>query len=178
MTTMKRSILPLLLASALLTTAAACYTLQWTIGEGYAIKFSTDKVEGAFTDLRGQIAFDENNLDQSSFDVAVAAASIETGIGLKNKHARSETWFNAERYPDITFRSATISKSPTGYETTGTLSLHGVKNPVTIPFTFQDQTFIGQFQLNRLDYKLGPETGLNGTVGKVLTIDLHVPVKR
>jgi polyisoprenoid-binding protein YceI len=156
---MKKTLLSLFI-SCILLSAVAHYSIHWTIGDGYAIKFSTEKVNGAFTELKGKIKFDENNLSASGFDVTVAAASIETGIGLKNKHARGETWFDAAHFPQIQFQSSSVTKVDNGFDTRGLLDLHGVK----------------KFELNRLDYKVGPADGLNGTVGKVLTVVLSVPV--
>lgn len=162
-----------------LTAVAAHSVLTWKIGDGYAVRFETDKVAGAFTQLSGRIEFDENELSASLFDVAVATASIETGIGLKNKHARSENWFDAEKYPEIRFRSSSIVRSSTnGYETRGLLDMHGVQKEIAIPFTFEANTFQGTFTLNRLDYKLGATEGMQGSVGKELRIDLKVPVTR
>ncbi len=161
-----------------LTAVAAHRVITWKIGEGYAIRFETEKVSGAFTQLSGRIEFNETDLSASLFDVAVATASIETGIGLKNKHARSENWFDAEKYPEIRFRSSSIVKVTNGYETRGTLDLHGVQKEIAIPFTFLQDTFKGTFSLNRLDYNLGATEGMQGSVGKELKIDLAVPVSK
>lgn len=168
-----------LLACCFPIMAVAAYeAMSWKIGEGHAIRFQTDKVEGVFRQMEGEIAFDEGNLAASHFDVTVATASIETGIGLKNKHALGEGWFDAERYPQIHFESSSISKAAQGYETRGLLDLHGVQKEIVIPFTFVQDTFKGGFELNRLDYKLGGTDGLQGKVGRVLKIDISVPVER
>ncbi len=174
---MKRKVIIGAIGFALFLTAVAAHSvLTWKIGDGYAVRFETEKVSGAFTQLSGRIEFDEADLSASLFDVAVATASIETGIGLKNKHARSENWFDAEKYPEIRFRSSSIVRVTNGYETRGLLDMHGVQKEIAIPFTFVQDTFKGTFSLNRLDYKLGATEGMQGSVGKELKIDLKVPV--
>jgi polyisoprenoid-binding protein YceI len=174
----KHWILGIGLLLMLLTGMAAHRVLTWKIGESYAVRFETEKVSGAFTQLSGRIEFDENDLSASLFDVAVATASIETGIGLKNKHARSENWFDAEKYPEIRFQSISIRRHQKAFETRGTLDLHGVQKEIVIPFTFVQDTFKGDFSLNRLDYHLGATEGMQGSVGKELTVSLSVPVRR
>ena len=174
----KHWILGIGLLLMLLTGIAAHRVLTWKIGEGYAVRFETAKVSGAFTQLSGKIEFDEDHLSASLFDVAVATASIETGIGLKNKHARSENWFDAEKYPEIRFKSKTIRRHKSAFETHGMLDLHGVEKEIVIPFTFAQDTFKGGFTLNRLDYNLGATEGMQGKVGTELTISLEVPVSQ
>ncbi|MEM9260324.1 MAG: YceI family protein, partial [Bacteroidota bacterium] len=86
---MKKLLLPtLLLISSFLTLFAS----NWTVTDGYAIKFSTAKAEGTFSDLQGTIEFDPEALDKASFDVSVATATINTGNKKKDKHARGGKW--------------------------------------------------------------------------------------
>lgn len=57
--------------------------------------------------------------------MSIDVASINTGNGMKNSHAKGATWFDVEKYPTINFVSSAISKSATGYEAKGTLEMHG-----------------------------------------------------
>jgi len=52
------------------------------MAEGYFIKVAGTDAEGIFKTMSGDIQFDENNLDASKFSI-----SINTGNGMKNKHA-------------------------------------------------------------------------------------------
>jgi polyisoprenoid-binding protein YceI len=160
------------------TAFTAANSNNWKVTEGYSIKFTSKDPSGVFTKFKGDIAFDENNLNASKFDVAVDASSINTGNGMKNKKAKGEKFFDVENYPEIKFVSNKFSKTATGYEVRGTLDMHGVKKEVTIPFTFVNNTFTGSFVVNRLDYNIGPEKGMAGHAGKELTIDISVPVTK
>jgi len=176
---MKASIYILAISAALvLSSSSLVNTDNWKIGNGYFVKFSTKNASGEFKTLKGDIVFDENNLEKSYFNVALDVESIQTGIGLKNKHARSEKWFDAAAYPEIKFVSEKISRVNNGFEVTGKLDMHGVIRQIIIPFTFSNNLFSGSFTVNRLDYKVGVDHGFSATVGNEIKISLSVPVEK
>ncbi|MEM9338666.1 MAG: YceI family protein [Bacteroidota bacterium] len=154
---------------------------KWSITDGYEISFSGSKAEGTFSGLEGDILFDPNNLAASKFDVSVDVSTISTGNNTKNKHARGESWFFAEKFPKIYFQSSSIVKKQSGYEVTGTLDLHGIKKTITFPFQFEGDettgTLSGIFTLDRQDY--GIEGNLFGfAVGDEFEVSLNVPVRK
>ncbi len=153
-------------------------SMSWQIAEGYSIKFAGTDAEGIFKTMSGAIQFDENNLDASSFSTSIDVASINTGNGMKNKHAVSPKWFDAEAYPAITFNSSKFAKSDTGYEVTGTLEIHGTKKEVSIPFTFSDNTFTGKFSVNRMDFGVGTMKGMSKKVSNEIDLEISVPVTK
>jgi len=173
---MKKMIYPV---AALFIIAASAFTIYqaqgWKIGENYSVKFSSSDPSGVFTGLKGTINFDEKNLAASNFDVSIDVASINTGNGTQNSHAKSAQWFDAEKFPLIKFTSSAITKTATGYEAKGTLEMHGVQKETVIPFTFKDNTFTGSFDVNREDFGLNPS---NGRAGKVIKVELVVPVTK
>ena len=121
---MKRK--PYLLASIVLIIASAFTFVQsqtWKIAEGYSVKFDGGDPSGEFSGMKGTIQFDEKNLATSRFDVTIDVASINTGNGMKNTHAKSANWFDAEKYPTIAFVSTSISKTSSGFEARGTLEM-------------------------------------------------------
>jgi polyisoprenoid-binding protein YceI len=174
---MKRSVL--IVAASLLMTAGQAFATatNWLPTTKYSIRFSGDDADGIFKAFSGTLVFDEQAPAASKFTATVDVASINTGNGLKNKHAKGAEWFDAEKYPQIRFVSDKIEKSGNGYKATGTLEMHGVKKVIVIPFTFQrsgnNATFSGSFSVNRNDFHIGkPGNG----VGEVIKIALKVPV--
>jgi polyisoprenoid-binding protein YceI len=151
----------------------------WKIADGYSIAFSNSDAGGVFKDFKGTVLFDEQNPAAGKFDVAIDAASINTGNGLQNKHAKSDEWLDAAKYPTIHFVSTAIAKNGAGYQVTGDLDLHGVKKSVSIPFTFKRTTsggaFTGSFTVNRGDFKIGKP---GGDVGEQIKLDISVPVTK
>ncbi|MEL6637023.1 MAG: YceI family protein [Bacteroidota bacterium] len=176
---MKSNLFALLVAILLGSSAFTTYqSVAWQIAEGYAIKFESKNPRGIFNELKGDIVFDENNLAASKFDMEVAVGSISTGNGVKNKHARSDKWFDAEKFPLIRFSSSEIRKTTEAYEVTGTLEIRDVKKEITFPFTFEDQTFRGGFMINRLDYGIGTVKGMAKKAATDLQVDIMVPVSQ
>lgn len=172
---MKKFIYPF---AALAIISASAFTavksIDWKIADSYSIKFEGGDPSGEFTGLKGTISFDPNNLASSKFSTSIDVASINTGNGMKNTHAKSEKWFDAEKYPTITFNSSSISKASTGYQATGTLSMHGVEKEVTIPFTFDNNIFAGSFEINRLDYNINTAEPEHGSAK--FKVSVSVPV--
>lgn len=175
---MKKAIYPILAIVLLFTSAFAFVTAQnWDINPGYAVKFSGKYADGIFKTLKGTIIFDEQKLASSKLDVTIDVVSINTGSGLKNKHAKSAKWFDVEKYPVIHFVSSSVSKTGNGYQANGELEMHGVKKPLSIPFTFSKNggtgTFNGKFKVNRSDFGISEA---KGNESDFTTIEVTVPV--
>jgi polyisoprenoid-binding protein YceI len=179
---MNKNIYPI--AALLIITAIAFTVIQsqnWKIGEDYSIKFSGNNASGIFKSLKGTINFDDSNLASSKFDVTVDVATINTGNGMKNTHAKSDKWFDAEKYPTISFTSSSITKTSAGYEAKGTLTMHGVRKDFIIPFSFtkngSDGVFASSIDINRLDFNMKtPEPDLGAAT--ILKVDLNIPVHK
>ena len=83
--------------------------------EGSSVTFKIKNlglsVEGSFTGLKGTIQFDPNDLQSSKFNVSIKAASINTGINLRDKHLKKEEYFNAANFSEIRFVSTRVEAS-------------------------------------------------------------------
>ncbi|MEO8932847.1 MAG: YceI family protein [Xanthomarina sp.] len=134
------------------------------------------KVKGIFTGMQGDFNLNEKNLNNSNFDICIDAKSIDTGNNKRDADLRSENFFAVEMYPNICFKSDAISKTNDGYSTTGSLTIHGVTKTVTIPFTFKNNIFKGDLEIERLDYKIGEDYG-SFRVGKTASVSITCVVK-
>ena len=172
---MKKLIYPL--ASLLLIMGSAFTILtaeSWKISDNYSVKFDGGDPSGEFSGLKGTVLFDPNDLPGSKFDATIDVATINTGNGMKNTHAKSEKWFDAEKYPTIQFTSSAIIKSANGYEAKGILSMHGVQKEIVVPFTFDGSVFKSSFSINRMDYNVNTAEPAHG--GTIFKVDISVPV--
>lgn len=176
---MNRYIYPVLAVFILAGSAFTFVATNWQIADGYSIGFSSNDAGGVFKTFKGVVVFDEQDPAASKFDVTIDAASINTGNGLQNKHARSQDFFDVAKYPQIRFASRKFTQSGSGYQVTGDLEIHGVKRSVTIPFTFQRTAeggkFNGSFVVNRSDFHVGKP---GGDVAEQIKIDISVPVTK
>ncbi|MDP4596560.1 MAG: YceI family protein [Crocinitomicaceae bacterium] len=151
---------------------------QYKLSEGHKIAFTNPDVSGTFDELSAvTLVFDETKLSSSKLSFKLEVASINTGNGLMNKHAKGEEWFNADKYPFIEFTSSKIEKTSEGYKATGKLQMHGVSKEVSIPFTFSKKgnkgTFIAKFSVDRTDYQIGKK---NAGVAETIKITATIPV--
>ena len=163
-----------------LTALSPNFFRSWNITDDYSVRFSGRGAEGTFKGLQGSIAFDPTNLANARMDVSVDVKTISTGNNTKNKHARGDSWFDAEKYPQIKFRSKRFVSTGDSYQVTGDLTLHGTTKEVQIPFSFEESNsggiFIGQFKIDREEYGIkGPLVSF--MVGDEFTVDLRVPVQ-
>ena len=74
------------------------------------MKFTSKNPTGIFRKIDGNINFDKQDLGSASFDITIDATSINTGNGIKNKHAKSDKWLNVEKFPTIKFSSNEVTK--------------------------------------------------------------------
>lgn len=88
-------------------------------------------VRGTFRDVDGTIELDETDLTRSRGEFRVAAASVDTNFAARDAHLRSADFFDAETYPDITFRSTSIRQvGDDEFEVIGDLTIRDVTRPV------------------------------------------------
>lgn len=153
-------------------------SISWKISDDFSIKFSSKNPSGVFTDLKGEIIFNEDQLSASKFDLEIDVASINTGNGMKNRHAKGKKWFDAKKFPTINFISQNFRKTSLGYEVTGMLEMHGVKKEFTMPFTFKNNVFESSFTINRTDFNVGAIKGMAKKVPQEIKLDISVPVTK
>jgi len=153
-------------------------SIPWNIEDGYSIKFAGTDAEGVFADMTGDINFDADAPENSTFAFTVAVESINTGNGMKNKHAKSPKWFDAKQFPNITFKSNSVSKNDSNYLVSGTMNIHGVAKEMTIPFEFTGDAFTSQFAVNRMDFGVGTMKGMSKKVSNEIKLDVIIPVSK
>ena len=113
-------------------------------------------VVGRFNDFEGTFSYDEADPASASVSVTIDVASVDTNHAERDKHLRSEDFFEVDSYPEITFVSTSFEESGDGSaKLTGDLSLHGVTKSVTI-----DARHIGHGD----DPWGGYRRGLEGTI--------------
>jgi polyisoprenoid-binding protein YceI len=153
-------------------------TTTWKVADNYAVNFSGTEVEGIFKTLKGDVALDPNDLAGSKFSFTIEVNSINTGNGMKNKHAVSDKWFDAKKYPTITFVSSDISKNDGQLKVTGMMTVHGISKKMTIPFSFNNNTIEAKFSVNRMDFKVGTMEGMSKKVSDKISLDVTIPLKK
>lgn len=133
----------------------------------FRIKNAGLNVNGSFSGFTGSLVFDPAAPEKAQISASVDAATVDTGIGLRNTHLKKEEYFNVDKYPKITLKSTRIEKKGGDtYMGTFALTLKGKTRTVTIPFTVSQSgetaQFAGEFGINRRDYNVGGGSFLMG----------------
>ena len=92
---------------------------------------------GDFSGAKGSLSLDPKNVAGSQLDVTIPTASISTTNTVLDGELKDPTWFDAAKFPTITFHSTKVVS--TGADTakvTGDLTFHGVTKPVTLDVKF------------------------------------------
>lgn len=90
---------------------------------------------GSFTQINGNIVLD-TAAHKGSVNVSIDANSLQTFFPARDKHLKSEAFFNVAKYPTLTFKSDKLVFSGDKLaEVKGELTLLGVTRPVTLHVT-------------------------------------------
>jgi polyisoprenoid-binding protein YceI len=145
------------------------------------------KVRGRFTAFSGALAFDETAPERSSVEVRIDTASINTGVDQRDAHLRSPDFFDAERFPAITFASRRVERTADGFRVTGDLTIRDTTREVVLPVDYAGRTrdpwggervgFTTRLAIDRRDFGLTWNQLLEAggvAVGEKVEIELDV----
>jgi polyisoprenoid-binding protein YceI len=83
--------------------------------------------------ISGDFQFDSADLSKSTISVTLPLEGLHTGVPKLDEHLKSADFFEAAKYPDITFKSTKVEKAGAEQlKVTGDLTVHGVTKPVTL----------------------------------------------
>jgi polyisoprenoid-binding protein YceI len=89
-------------------------------------------VKGKFSGLSGILNLDEADVTRSTIEAAIPVATLSTADDQRDAHLKSADFFDAEKFPALTFKSTHVEKAAERELTvTGDLTLHGVTKSVT-----------------------------------------------
>ena len=151
----------------------------------FRIRHLVSRVTGTFTDWDGTIIGDPTDWNDASASVNIRTASITTGNQRRDSHLRSADFFDADRYPALTFRSTTVSVSGTAIRLEGELTMRGVTKPLVLTGRFNGITpgpngidrmgFEASTTLNRLDFGISWNRAAEGG-GALLGDEVEIEV--
>lgn len=111
----------------------------WNIDKAHSkIQFEIDhmvisEVTGQFKEYMGTVLSDKPDFSDLKVNATIQVNSISTDNDDRDKHLVGEDFFNAAKYPTITFEGTSMQKKEDNkYKLTGNLTIHGVTKPVTL----------------------------------------------
>lgn len=179
-------------------TAVQTTTSTWTIDATHSLAEFAVKhmmistVKGRFHQLEGTIAFDETNPATATVTASLDVASIDTGDAKRDEHLKSDEFFNAARFPRITFTSTRVE--PVDAERAkvyGLLTIRDVTKEVVLDTEFEGQVldafgqrraaFRAETEINRKDYGVNWNVAIEAggvVVSDRVRITLHIAAIR
>jgi polyisoprenoid-binding protein YceI len=150
------------------------------------------KVRGLFKEFDGAIHLDGEDPTRSSARVSIEVASIDSQQADRDAHLRGADFFDAERFPTMTFASTRVDPAADGrYTLTGDLTIRDITRPVSIdleltgvvrdPWGMHRIGFEGSVAVNRRDWDLSWNMPLDTgglLVSEKVTIELDVALVR
>ena len=166
---------------------------SWTIDKAHsAINFEVTHfftpVNGEFNNYEATVNFDPENLEESMIDVKIMVNSIDTDNERRDGHLKTADFFNAEKWPYITFKSTDIEKTGENqFVANGTLTIKDVSKEIALPFTLlgvkdnpmKENTLVAGITasttVDRTDYTVGTgDWASDAVIGDEVTVDLNL----
>lgn len=126
--------------SALLFTGASAFAQSntWTIDKNHAETtfkirhMGVSTVRGSISGITGTIVWDEKDPSKSSVEVTIDASTVSTNNSMRDKDLKSDHYFNIEKFPTMTFKSTSVTRTNGKLQVIGDLTLAGVTKSVTL----------------------------------------------
>lgn len=167
------------LTPAILLLALTAHAQTWTVDKAHSkVGFTVthlvlSEVDGNFKTFDAKITSAKPDLSDAVMELTADVNSIDTDNDRRDGHLKSPDWFDAAKYPTVTFKSTAFQKvDGKKYKATGDLTMHGVTKPVTLDVTMngpitqespkgkqEKAGFKVTGTLNRVDFGVGKAGG-------------------
>ncbi len=188
--------LPNLVAAVAVVSLSSAALANETYGfgpSGSTIGFSVHQflgtTQGKFTKFNGKIDVNREHPENSSVTAQIDVRSIDTRIKKRDDHLRSAEFFNADKYPQITFKSRSVKRTgPQSGDILGDLTMHGVTRSITLHVrlltplndTSRTRWAITVDPITRRDFNLmfAPATETVSGISQTVPINIEIEAKR
>ena len=152
---------------------------------GFAVKYKLfSTVRGKFNDVRATAEIDEATGSLNAVRAEIKVASVDTDNPKRDGHLKSDDFFNAQRFPNITFESTSVKLEGNGeYSVNGILTIRDVSKPITLEGKMLGKipgrvAFEASGQINRQDFNVTWNKVLQAVGGLMVSdeVDLNIEV--
>lgn len=149
-------------------------------------------VRGEFGKLSGSVVYDEKNPAATRVEASIDVATINTAEPKRDAHLKSADFFDVAKYPAMTFKSTSVSRTAAGLAVKGDLTLHGVTREVLLalegpsgemkdPWGMLRRGATATTKINRKDFGLAWNQALEAggvMVGEEVSITIDIEAVR
>lgn len=190
----KRTVVAIAILFAGYTSATAQNVTSWKMDKPHSsVNFSINHffsaVNGNFNSFNGKFEFDPENPAGGQMEFTVDVNSVNTNDGKRDKHLQSGDFFDAKKFPTMTFKSTSIEKKTDNEFTAhGKLTIRDVTREIALPFKITGQMehpmkkgmiILGlstDLKINRTDFGVGTGSwAATMVVGD--EVDIHIPLE-
>lgn len=143
-----------------------------------ATHFGISHVEGNFKTFDATLQANKEDLTDAVVTLSAEVNSINTEVEYRDNDLKSPNYFDAAKFPALTFRSTSFRKvSGKNYELSGNMTIHGVTKPVVFNVIFNGTAitsmkkptagFTITGQINRLDFGIGSSPLTSGVSNEI-----------
>jgi polyisoprenoid-binding protein YceI len=159
---------------------------------GFSVKHLViSDVKGEFSKVSGKAQLDESDLSKSSVEMTIEVASVDTRDEKRDAHLKSADFFDAAKFPTITFKSTKVVAGKDGAVTvTGDLTMRGVTKPVTLEGTISKAivdpwgltrrgvSFTGKLDRKEWGVSWSKVTDVGAVVGDEVKLDIQAEITK
>jgi polyisoprenoid-binding protein YceI len=131
------------IVASLLALSATTFAQTWNLDKAHSrlsygiTHMGISESEGSFKTVDAKLTSAKADLSDAVLEVTADVTSLNTDNEMRDKHLKSADFFDAEKFPTLTFKSTSFKKvSGKNYKVTGDLTLHGVTKKVTLDAVF------------------------------------------
>jgi len=187
---MKKLRITLILAVLMMAGIVSNAQKQWVVDNAHSgVKFTVShlvisEVEGNFKNFTGQMTAAQPDFSDAKINFTVDVNSINTDNDMRDKHLKSDDFFNAEKFPSMSFKSLLFKKTgEKRYDLVGELTIRDVTKKVKFNVTYGGTVkdpygntkagFKATATINRLDFGL-KWNNLTEAGGAVVGSDVNI----
>ena len=173
---MNRRLFTAVLSAALLLPGAGAFAQSsaWVIDTNHSQTnfeirhMSVSNVRGSISGVNGTVVWDDKDPSKSSVEATINTTTVTTNNEKRDAHLKSPDFFNAEKFPTLTFKSTSVTGTNGKLQVIGDLTLAGVTKSVTLDVdgpTPPQKSLGGKLasgfsatgKLKRSDFNFGPK---------------------
>jgi len=182
----------LLIAPTMLFSAAP---IVWKLDKTHSsVRFSVShlvisEVEGNFGKFDARISSPSDDFVNSEIEFSIDVNSINTNNEKRDEHLKSDDFFGAQKFPEITFKSTSMKKvGDKKFNLSGDLTLHGITKSIELDVRFggivtawggEHAGFKITGNINRFDFGLSANNKLDTgglVVGDIVNFTANIEI--
>lgn len=118
-------------------------------------------IRGCFSEVEGELTFDEEHPEATSLVARVSVESVQTGNRLRDTHLRSGRWFDVRKHAHIEMRAQRAERAGKELSVVGSVTIKGNEAPFLMRCTTRSDAgvpveMIGRFKIPRAPHGVGP----------------------